>query len=115
MNIYKCRVKATATGFYNKFLNISANVWPRHSPDLNPLDFFLWGYPNDKVNSSSPQKAEDPKTATTQERRSISVDTCKVVIKKSCNKNRVLTMLTANGHNLEHMLQNNICCSTDIF
>jgi hypothetical protein len=26
-----------------------ANVWPPHSPDLNPLGFFLWGFLKDSV------------------------------------------------------------------
>lgn len=33
----------------------AANVWPPHSPDLNPLDFFLLGYLKDRVYSHSPQ------------------------------------------------------------
>ena len=39
----------------------TANVWPPHSPDLNPLDFFLWGYLKDRVYSPSPQTTEDLK------------------------------------------------------
>lgn len=61
----------------------TANVWPPHTPDLNPLDFFLWGYLQDRVYSPSPQTTEDLKTATTREIRPISVDTCKAVIKKT--------------------------------
>lgn len=60
----------------------TANVWPPRSPDLNPLDFFLWGYLKDRVYSPSPKTTEDLKTAITREMRSISVDTCKAVIKK---------------------------------
>jgi len=30
-------------------------TWPPYSPDLNPLDFFLWGYLKDRVYLGSPQ------------------------------------------------------------
>ena len=29
--------------------------WAPHSPDLNPLDFFLWGYLKDRVYANSPR------------------------------------------------------------
>jgi hypothetical protein len=34
---------------------ISSDIWPAHSPDLNPCDFFFWGCLNDKVYSNNPQ------------------------------------------------------------
>ena len=33
---------------------IRGRDWPPHSPDLNPLDFFLWGYLKSKVYSPLP-------------------------------------------------------------
>ena len=33
---------------------IRARDWPPRSPDLNPLDFFLWGYLKSKVYSPLP-------------------------------------------------------------
>lgn len=32
----------------------SVNHWPARSPDLRPLDFFLWGYLKIKVNREIP-------------------------------------------------------------
>jgi hypothetical protein len=29
--------------------------WPPYSPDINPCDYFLWGYPRDKMFSSAPR------------------------------------------------------------
>jgi hypothetical protein len=29
--------------------------WPPYSPDLNPPDYFLWGYLKEKVYASNPQ------------------------------------------------------------
>lgn len=33
--------------------------WPARSPDLNPLDYFLWGYLKDRVFKTKPQNLEE--------------------------------------------------------
>jgi len=33
--------------------------WPARSPDLNPLDFFLWGYCKEKIYKTLPENIED--------------------------------------------------------
>ena len=33
--------------------------WPPYSPDLNPCDFFLWGYIIDHCYTESPQTVDD--------------------------------------------------------
>ena len=40
-------------------LTAKHNNWPPHSPDLNPLDFFLWGYLKDKVYTPKPATLQD--------------------------------------------------------
>jgi transposase len=37
--------------------------WPPYSPDLNPLDYFLWGYLKDRVYANSPHTLEELKGA----------------------------------------------------
>ena len=37
--------------------------WSPHSPDLNPLDFYLWGYLKDRVYGNNPQTIPDLKAA----------------------------------------------------
>jgi hypothetical protein len=38
---------------------ISSGIWPAHSPDLNPCDFFFfWGCLKDNVYSSNPRTGE---------------------------------------------------------
>jgi hypothetical protein len=37
---------------------ISSDIWPAHSPDLNPCDFFFWGCLKDKVHNSNPGMEE---------------------------------------------------------
>ena len=37
--------------------------WPARSPDLPPLDFFLWGYLKGKVYRNKPQSVDELKNA----------------------------------------------------
>ncbi len=37
---------------------ISSGLWPPRSPDLSPLDYFLWGYLKDQVYSPVPATLE---------------------------------------------------------
>jgi hypothetical protein len=39
---------------------ISNDIWPARSPDLNPCDFFFWGYLKNKVYSNNPRTEEEP-------------------------------------------------------
>ena len=41
--------------------------WPARSPDLNPCDFFLWGYLKSKVYTHRPRSIEQLKDAICQE------------------------------------------------
>lgn len=58
--------------FPNKWIGIHSNFqeWPPRSPDLTPLDFFLWGFLKDKIYQTLPLNREDLidriKTATLQ-------------------------------------------------
>jgi hypothetical protein len=38
---------------------ISSGIWPGHSPDLNPCNFFFWGCLKDKVYNSNARKEEE--------------------------------------------------------
>jgi hypothetical protein len=37
---------------------ISSDIWPAHSPDLNPCEYFFWGCLKDKVYKSNPRAEE---------------------------------------------------------
>lgn len=41
--------------------------WPAYSPDLNPCDFFLWGYLKDRVYSGNPQTLIELEAAITEQ------------------------------------------------
>jgi len=39
---------------------IDKNAWPPNSPDLNPLDYHIWGWMLDKFNRLNPQRKNIP-------------------------------------------------------
>ena len=41
--------------------------WPPYSPDLNPCDFFLWGYLKERIYRHAPRTHQDLKKANTDE------------------------------------------------
>ncbi len=51
---------AVLKSFFDDCL-ISSGLWPPRSPDLSPLDYFLWGYLKDRVYSPAPVTFEDLK------------------------------------------------------
>jgi len=56
-------------------------IWPPRSPDLTPLDFFLWGYLKSKVYANKPTSLEFLKQNIRQEMEAITESTCRDVIK----------------------------------
>lgn len=76
--------------------------WPPHSPDLTPLDFFLWGYLKSKVYQGDPQNLGQLKHAIRREVRRISSDTCAKVIEEV--EKRANLCLTRKGALFEHVL-----------
>jgi hypothetical protein len=61
-------------------------IWPPHSPDLNPLDFFLWGYLKDRVYTPLPETVEDVKQAIRKEIKNIKQETCRAVFRNVCER-----------------------------
>lgn len=55
--------------------------WPPYSPDLNPCDFFLWGYLKDRVYKESPSNLDDLKATIQREIAAIDTSTLQNVIK----------------------------------
>ena len=56
------------------------NPCKAHSPNLNPFDFFPWGYIEDNVHGSNPTTLQDLKTSITRFIRAIFADMYKKVI-----------------------------------
>lgn len=93
-----------AEKFGEHFISLRSNIeWPPHSPDLNPLDFFLWGYLKDRVYSPSLQDTNALQMSIRREIRRITVDSCKNVIRNFRDRMRLVT--EKHGGHLEHVLK----------
>jgi len=79
----------------------SQNQWPPHSPDLNPLDFFLWDYLKDRVDIPPPETTEDLKRTIQVEMRKITKETCTAVLENF--RRRVKLVTEVKGRHLEHV------------
>ena len=77
-------------------------VWPPHSPDLSPLDFFLWGHLKDSVYDPKPDTLEQLKSAIRREMRKITPAMCANVIENL--KKRLDVVSTQKGRHIEHLL-----------
>ena len=80
------------------------NDWAPHSPDLNPLDFHLWGFLKDRVYENSPKTMiRDLKSAIENKIQSIPHEQCKRVIDNF--KQRIDVCIQRGGRHLEHVLR----------
>ena len=75
--------------------------WSPHSPDLNPQDFYLWGYLKDRVYGNNPQTIHDLKAAITTAITAIPREECGRVIENFARW--VQMCLQRRGAQLEHI------------
>jgi len=78
------------------------NEWPPRSPDLNPLDFWLWGYLQGKVFARSPSTLEELKIAIREEISSITPEQLRSAVNDFTK--RINAVIESNGHHFEHLL-----------
>jgi hypothetical protein len=76
--------------------------WPAYSPDLNPCDYYLWGYLKSKVYSPYPQDIDELKNNIRREFKKISSDTITSVIENFSS--RAQMVLSKRGGWIEHIL-----------
>ncbi len=60
--------------FLHEFFNdrfVSVGLWPPKSPDVTPLDFFLWGHLKNKIFATHPATIEELKRCITTEIQNI--------------------------------------------
>ena len=90
--------------------------WSPHSPDLNPPDFYLWGYLKDRVYANNPQSIPDLKAAITAAIRAIPREECGRVIENFAR--RIQVCLQRRGAHFEHIFlsasETKKFCSTDL-
>jgi hypothetical protein len=81
---------------------VSSNLWPSHSPDLTPPDFYLQGAAKSAVYHDCPLMFNELKTAITAYIRNISqADVQKVFANKI---KRVQACIDTCGHHFQHLL-----------
>jgi len=81
-------------------------VWPAvspHSPDLNPPDFYMWGYLKGKVYGNNHQTIPDLNAAITAAIRAILREECGRVIENFAR--RIQMCLQRRGAHLEHIFE----------
>ena len=83
--------------------NKTPNIWSPHSPDLNPPDYYLWGFLKDNVYVNHPTTIAALKTEITNVIKGIPRETCQRVIQNF--KKRIATCLERNGGHLEHVIK----------
>ena len=80
----------------------TVNPWASHSPDLNPLDFHLWGYLKDKICGSNFQTIQELRAAVTANARAIPLEQVERVIDNFVK--RLRACIARNGRHMEHVL-----------
>jgi len=81
---------------------ISKNLWPPRSPDLTPVDFFLWGLLKGKVYKNTARTIEQLKDAIRQEIQAVNVDTLGKVFQNL--QKLIQVYLDVKGDQFQHRL-----------
>ena len=76
--------------------------WPARSPDLNPLDFFLWGAIKDRVYSIEIQNEDDLRQRIVQAFQAITPEMLESTILN--NRRRIACCIQQNGGHIENFL-----------
>ena len=94
-----------SANFQQRVVSLKTNFeWAPYSPDLNPLDFFLWGHLKDVVYRETPATIEDLKDCISNHIRQIDADKdlCARVIRNF--QKRIHLCLERGGRHIEHIL-----------
>lgn len=81
---------------------IDKELFPPRSPDLTPVDFYLWGYLKDNVYVNNPKTLDDLKSAITSCINSISKETLKNVSWNIVKRARLCA--SQDGKHFQHLL-----------
>ena len=76
--------------------------WPSRSPDLTPVDFFLWGYLKDRVYAGRPHTTEELKQSIHREITAIPVDLLNRTLRDM--RNRALECFSRDGEHLRDVI-----------
>jgi hypothetical protein len=99
-------VKRLLTEHFGDTRVISRNfptAWPPRSPDLNPCDFWLWGYLKDSVFSAPIANLAELKARITQRILTVTPETLRSVVEHAVTR---LQLVAENGgQHIEHVLR----------
>ena len=92
---------------------ILKRLWPPHSPDLTPSDYFLWGYLKGRVYQNKPRTTDALKANITEEIQAVTADILARTFQKygalfSILSGRKLWPLPAHGMMSSHFLHNEV-------
>lgn len=91
------------THFPNKWIGRQGQIeWPPRSPDLSPLDYFLWGYLKSKVYHRRPQNLEDLRERIQLETNLITREVLRNVQQEFLH--RLAYCQEVNGGHFEHLI-----------
>ena len=76
--------------------------WPPFSPDLNPCDYFLWGFLKDRVYRTSPQTIDDLKQAIKTEIMGVRTEVLQSVTDGF--KKRIYHLVASEGGHFENLI-----------
>ncbi|GFV35673.1 uncharacterized protein TNCV_1892831 [Trichonephila clavipes] len=85
------------------FIHALPTAWPPRSPDLNPCDFWLWGYLKNLVYRGRRITLVDLKDSITLHVRSISVDQLRSAVEQTLHRLQILHLEEGN-HMEQHSL-----------
>ncbi len=89
--------------FEGNLISLKTGIeWPPHSPDLSPLDFYMWGHLKERVYTPPPTDINELKAAIRREMRKIDRDTCRAVIRNF--KHRIQLVTQKMGGHIEHVM-----------
>src|SRR6185437_2986980 len=102
-HIYRPVKQALQESFENRIISRHfENAWPARSPDLNPLDYWFWGYMKSRVFAHAPASLQDLKKAIRDEISSISVAQLNAAVQNFSK--RVKVLVDVKGGHFEHLL-----------
>ena len=88
--------------FFFKDRIISKTLWPPRSPDLTPVDFFLWDLLKSKVYKNAPRTIEQLKDAIHQKIEAVNVDTFGIVFQNL--EKHIQVWVDVKGDHFQHRL-----------
>ena len=95
------RFRSNIIGLDSEKFTESGIDWPAYSPDLNPCDFFLWGYLKDNVYKSQPRTISELKASIQAKINDIGVDMLERVVDGF--EKRIRSCIVAEGGHFENI------------